>query len=75
MRRLENKCKKWDKHTKTHVYNACPETCGRKIGIGKCAHLLDTKSFSGAQKREFKKIVSKREKEHEKMMTLINHKN
>jgi len=75
MRRLENKCKKWDKHTKTHVYDACPETCGRKIGVGKCAHLLDTKSFSGAQKREFKKIVSKREKEHEKMMTLINHKN
>merc|ERR1712226_960259 len=42
MRRVKNKCKK--RHSGKKVCDFCSETCGKKAGIGPCAHLKTRKS-------------------------------
>merc|ERR1712183_25786 len=45
--RLTKKCKMWEGE---RVYDHCPDRCGRKAGVGSCAHL------EGQKKGKRKKI-------------------
>merc|ERR1712241_687794 len=50
IKKITKKCNKKSNNKKVRVYDACPETCGKKAGVGKCKFLFGTKNKNKTNK-------------------------